>query len=135
MKTGERIHVQRRRDGLTQEMLAIAAQLNKNTLARIERANIAEPSGATIARLAKALHVSTDYLLGLTDEPMRAQEQSAPQTDATDISGMARRACEAYMAEFMPNSSRTWNDLDAIFHEKWQTIARAMLEVPHAEAL
>ena len=68
MDLGERIHLLRRRLGWTQRALAQAAALHSNTLARIERAEVPDPGGKLIARLAVALETSTDYLLGLTED-------------------------------------------------------------------
>jgi transcriptional regulator with XRE-family HTH domain len=64
---GERILVFRHRLKLSQSMLATATGLNKNTIARLERGEIIDVSGAHIVRLAKALQVSTDVLLGVVD--------------------------------------------------------------------
>jgi transcriptional regulator with XRE-family HTH domain len=52
-------------------MLARAAGVDTNTIARLERNEILDLSGARILRLAKALQVSTDMLLGAVelDEP------------------------------------------------------------------
>ena len=61
------------------------------------------PNAKTLFRLAKAFHVSTDYLLGLTDDPRPVDEilaaqkaqESSPQNDI-----VARlSALEAEMAE------------------------------------
>lgn len=68
MTLGERIHLLRRRLGWTQRELGAAAQINTNTIARIERGEIADPSGQLILRLARALETSTDYLLGRCDD-------------------------------------------------------------------
>jgi transcriptional regulator with XRE-family HTH domain len=48
-------------------MLGRAAGLEANTIARVERGEIKDLSGTTIVRLAKALQVSTDVLLGVVD--------------------------------------------------------------------
>ena len=68
MNLGERVHLLRRRVGWTQRELGEIAKINPNNIARIERSDIKDPGGQLIARLAKALHTSTDYLLGLTEE-------------------------------------------------------------------
>lgn len=69
MNLGERVHLLRRRLGWTQRELAQAASMNSNNLARIERSEIPDPGGQSVARLALVLETSTDYLLGLTDDP------------------------------------------------------------------
>ena len=68
MNLGERVHLLRRRLGWTQRELSEAATVNLNNIARIERSEIRDPGGQTIARLAKALGTTTDYLLGLSEE-------------------------------------------------------------------
>jgi transcriptional regulator with XRE-family HTH domain len=64
MTLGEKVHLLRRRLGWTQRELGQAAQVNANTIARLERGEIPDPGGQLILRLARALDTSTDYLLG-----------------------------------------------------------------------
>jgi transcriptional regulator with XRE-family HTH domain len=71
---GERILILRRRQDLTQRELAQAAELNTNTIARLEQGNLKDLGGHSIAKLARALNTTTDYLLGL-----REDEQPDPQ--------------------------------------------------------
>lgn len=68
MTLGERILIVRRRQNMTQKELAQAAGLNTNTIARLEQGNLKDLGGQAVARLARALYTSTDFLLGLTDE-------------------------------------------------------------------
>ncbi len=68
MTLGEKVHLLRRRLGWTQRELAQAAQINANTLARIERSELRDPGGQLVARVAQALGCSTDFLLGLTEK-------------------------------------------------------------------
>ena len=68
MTLGEKIHLLRRRLRWTQRELGQAAQINANTIARLERGEITDPSGQMILRLARALETSTDYLLGRCDD-------------------------------------------------------------------
>ena len=75
MNLGERVHLLRRRVGWTQRELGAIAKINPNNVARIERSDIKDPGGQLIARLAKALGTSTDYLLGLTEESGVESEQ------------------------------------------------------------
>ena len=65
---GERIHVMRRRRGMTQAALASAVGMNSNFLARVERGDVKDVAGQLVAKLAQALGCSTDYLLGLADD-------------------------------------------------------------------
>lgn len=68
MTLGERIMITRKRHGLTQRELAAAAGLNTNTIARLEQGNLKDLGGQAVARLARALDTTTDFLLGLSDE-------------------------------------------------------------------
>ena len=52
---------------LTQVRLASLIGITKMTLYKYEK-NICEPRGEIIARLAKALNTSTDFLLGCTED-------------------------------------------------------------------
>lgn len=74
---GERILILRRRNDLTQRELAKMAGINSNTLARVERGEVKDLAGQSIARLARALGCSGDYLLGLTEE----EEEEAQYAD------------------------------------------------------
>ena len=63
---GERIHILRRRHGLTQPALAKAVGVSAGTIFRVEKGAFRELSSTTVARLARVLRVRADYLLGLT---------------------------------------------------------------------
>ena len=64
----ERITKARKELGLNQKELAKKASLTEANLSRYEN-GLREPKSALVlARLADALEVSTDYLVGLTDE-------------------------------------------------------------------
>jgi transcriptional regulator with XRE-family HTH domain len=75
MTLGERVLIWRRRRNLTQQALAEAVGIAKNTIARLEQGGITDLRGQVIARLAQVLGVSTDYLLGL-DESEEATNES-----------------------------------------------------------
>ncbi len=59
---GERLRVTRCSKGLSQDQLAEAAGMSKTGLWQIEKGH-SEPGAKTIVALAKALDVTTDYLL------------------------------------------------------------------------
>jgi transcriptional regulator with XRE-family HTH domain len=69
MNFGERVHLLRRRRKMTQQALADAVGVNKATIFRIEKAELSDAMGQTIAKMARVLNVSADYLLGLKEEP------------------------------------------------------------------
>ena len=69
MTFGERVHLIRRRRKMTQQALGDAVGVTKATIFRVEKGDFADVKGQTIARMAKTLNVSADYLLGLKAEP------------------------------------------------------------------
>ena len=62
------------RGGLTQAELARAAGLTHASISRFEN-GLNQPVAGTLRRLAAALGVSADYLIGLTDEPTSALQR------------------------------------------------------------
>ena len=64
---GERLHMARRRKGLTQRELGRRSGINYVTISRIETGVIQSVTTDTLMALAKELQVSADYLLGLGD--------------------------------------------------------------------
>ena len=65
MTLGERILILRRRLKMSQSQLSKASRLDKNTIARLEQGRVHDLSGETVVRVARALQVSTDVLLGV----------------------------------------------------------------------
>jgi len=62
---GERVRKRRSELGLTQEQLSAATGLKQFHISRIESGDIKDVKGETLVRLARALRVRTDFLLGL----------------------------------------------------------------------
>lgn len=60
----ENIKRSRKRKGLTQEKLARLADISNNTLVKIEMGMAKEPTITTIQKLADALGISIDELVG-----------------------------------------------------------------------
>jgi len=60
----ENIKKARKKKGLTQEKLARLADISNNTLVKIEMGMAKEPTITTIAKIADALNVSIDELVG-----------------------------------------------------------------------
>ena len=71
---GYRISKARRHMNSNQKELATKANITEGSLSRYEN-DIREPKAAALTQLAEALNVSTDYLLGLTDD-MEVQSNS-----------------------------------------------------------
>lgn len=65
---GERLLLMRVQRGLSQVELGERIGLGENAIWRYETGKT-EPKGEIIARIARELDVSTDYLLGMTDYP------------------------------------------------------------------
>lgn len=85
--TGEKIKEIRKKRNLNQEQLAELASLNRVTIAKYESGRV-EPGAQAIARIADALEVSTDVLLGREGIPDNLPEAENPKTDeALLISG------------------------------------------------
>ena len=69
MNFGERVHLMRRRRKMTQKELGEAIGVSKTTIFRIEKGDFADAMGQHIAKMARVLNVSGNYLLGLQEEP------------------------------------------------------------------
>lgn len=67
---GERLLVLRRRADLSQHELAKKASVDVMTISRLERGTKKRLEVEQLARLTRALEVSTDYFLGLQEEPV-----------------------------------------------------------------
>lgn len=65
---GERLYDLRKDAGMTQDELAMILNINKHSISAYER-DKSEPPDAIKIAIAQYFHVSTDYLLGLTDQP------------------------------------------------------------------
>jgi transcriptional regulator with XRE-family HTH domain len=77
MGLGQRLRKFRKQAGLTQKQLEELSGVPQNTISRIEIESVQEISTKTLMGLARALHVSTDTLLGM-GEP-ESEEAAAPQ--------------------------------------------------------
>jgi transcriptional regulator with XRE-family HTH domain len=77
---GERVARIPKKKPLTQEQLAAAAGVRQSHISRIESGDIMNVRGDILAKIAQALEVSADYLLGLGEEaserPMRRRARS-----------------------------------------------------------
>src|SRR5215831_20115924 len=79
MTLGERVLIWRRRRNLTQQALADAVGVAKNTISRLEQGGITDLRGQVVAQLAQVLGVSADYLLGL-DESEQATSNGSSES-------------------------------------------------------
>lgn len=74
---GKRLKTLRERLGITQDELAERVKVSSRTIMRYERE---EPDDDTLRLLAITLNVSSDYLLGLTDDPTPVNDELDPQS-------------------------------------------------------
>ena len=74
---GERVLLLRRRDGLSQHALAAKAGVDVMTISRLESGKKKRLEIEPLSRLAQALGVTTDHLLGL-DAPKRRRAHAQP---------------------------------------------------------
>lgn len=81
---GERILMLRRRHHMTQQALADKVDLNANTIARVERDTVHTLKGDTIAKIARVFQTSTDFLLGLTEEPALESKKQEEKVESEE---------------------------------------------------
>ena len=79
---GDRIAELRREKGLNQDELAELAMLSRISIARYETGKI-EPGAKALGRIADALEVSTDTILGRDEETQEEEKQQKPQAPRT----------------------------------------------------
>src|SRR5262245_59196338 len=91
---GERVHALRRRHGQTLRDLGAQAEVNYVTLSKIERGKMPQVSANIVARLAVALGVSADYLLGLQTAPSATMPRE--DADETQPTGKRQRPRKAW---------------------------------------
>jgi transcriptional regulator with XRE-family HTH domain len=68
MSLGDRIRQRRRELGWDQQQLADRAGMKQTVLSRIERGTNTNPHKDVLLRLARTLHCSIDWLVGLYEE-------------------------------------------------------------------
>jgi len=78
----ERLRMQRLALRLSQQQLGMRIGHDQGYISRIERGEVTDITVRTLARLADALHVSTDYLLGRTEEMTPPPKRPRPRTSA-----------------------------------------------------
>ncbi|MGL5329986.1 MAG: helix-turn-helix domain-containing protein [Peptostreptococcaceae bacterium] len=76
---GYRISKARRHMNINQKELAVRANITEGSLSRYEN-DLREPKAAALVQIADALNVSTDYLLGISDD-MEVKPTLADKSD------------------------------------------------------
>jgi XRE family transcriptional regulator, master regulator for biofilm formation len=74
---GQRVKRMRERRGLSVQELAERARTTYQTIWRIERGELKEPGIGVAQRIAHALGVGVDYLIGMFDEDVESELEPA----------------------------------------------------------
>ena len=86
----ERLLLARRRAGMSQGELAKRTVMYASDISKMERGRML-PTAPRLRRLAEALGVSADYLLGLQDEAQTAPRAAKPGEDTHDAKPTKRQ--------------------------------------------
>ena len=70
----ERLKIERTKIGISQSEIATALKLSRQAYSHYETGK-REPTQEILKQIAEILNCSTDYLLGITDEPKTLDEQ------------------------------------------------------------
>ena len=98
MSLGSRIRELRKKQGLTQTQLGEMVGSDGNTVSRWELDKLGM-GNEYVLKFAQALDTSTDYLLGETDDPTRADALLAPQKTADMPQTQAGQDLDALIKE------------------------------------
>lgn len=93
---GERLREARKIRGYSQEYLATKADMPATTIAHFETGN-RKPSFESLRRLAVALEITTDFLLGRVDSPELAQAGDPLYRDIGRLSGNDREIAKDFL--------------------------------------
>jgi transcriptional regulator with XRE-family HTH domain len=77
-RLGERIHLMRRRRGLTSKDLAKQVGTGRTTISRLENTSKPHVSFAVVVRIAEVLGVSLDYLAGRKETEKIERQPTTP---------------------------------------------------------
>jgi transcriptional regulator with XRE-family HTH domain len=80
---GDRIRKARKHYGMSQSELARRIGISKQAMYQIESNKTPDPGALKIKAIASNLRVSTDYLLGLSDEERQPADQAVPAPQPT----------------------------------------------------
>lgn len=87
--TFERVRELAKKQGLSINQLEDKLNFGKNSLYGLKKSN---PNSKIIEKIADYFNVSTDYLLGRTDNPRIASDDTASEYTTEDLRKMARNA-------------------------------------------
>jgi transcriptional regulator with XRE-family HTH domain len=100
----DRLRTARRLRGMEQAQLAVKAGLPAASISHFEKGN-RKPSFDNLRRLARALDVTTDYLLGTVDDVGLGVAGQALYRHVENLSDEDRRLAEGFM-QLLANKSR-----------------------------
>lgn len=86
---GNRLRELRQKQGYSQELLAELLNIGNKQIWRYENGET-KPDGETVAKIARLLETSTDYLLGLTEDPAPPQMRELSQREQAVITAWRR---------------------------------------------
>lgn len=78
----ERLKKERKRVGISQKMISIRLGVGQSNVSSWERGE-KNPTLSTLIKLAEMYGVTTDYLLGKEETPIRLTEKTSSYTEAT----------------------------------------------------
>lgn len=107
---GERIKLERERRGWTQAKLADMLNIKIGTLSGYER-NYRQPDLTMLEKIAAAFGVSTDYLLGRTDDPRPANK--------IDYETQAAHRSDDPMADLPPEAIKSLEEFKEFILRKY----------------
>lgn len=88
-QTFERVRELAKKQGLSINQLEDKLNFGKNSLYGLKKSN---PNSKIIEKIADYFNVSTDYLLGRTDNPRIASDDAASEYTTEDLRKMAKNA-------------------------------------------
>ena len=97
-RIGENLRLARGRR--SQKELSRIAAVTQATVSRIEQA-VHEPAASILGRLARATEVSTDYLLGLTDDPTPSDRLAAKVSELEDVNAVTTDEADGHSVDVM----------------------------------
>lgn len=114
----ERLLNLRKAKNLTQQELSDKLHMSRATYAQYEIGR-REPDFETLKKLAEFFHVSTDYLLGLTDDP---SSHDVDEPTEQDLEELMRKG--GLMFHGQPLDEEDREDILAAMRIVWQTIQK-----------
>jgi len=100
---GQRLQKIRKSKGLNQTELSKKLKLPQSSISHFE-GNRRSPCLSNLKKLADALHVSADYLIGRTDNPDEYQEADGLYKDFKKLSDEQRQYAEIFMKGLSENN-------------------------------